>query len=102
MAVERAKRTWHLGQLRTDRRRPVSWFNPQRHTNDSSGGVARGDHASVRSGVANLTGEQKRRRASAHAVIGHEVAKVVVIEERARGNVGGRGDLLAREDSSIQ
>jgi hypothetical protein len=51
--------------------------------------------------VAKLAGEEKWRRVGAYPVVGHEEAKVAVIEERARGDGSSSSDLLTRQDFSI-
>jgi hypothetical protein len=79
----------------------VARFDPQSDSHNLSGRVARGDNPRVGSGVAKLAGEEKWRRVGAYPVVGHEEAKVGVIEERARGDVGGGSDLLTRQDFSI-
>jgi hypothetical protein len=77
-------------------------FDPQRHSNDLSGCLARSDNASVDSRMSKLTSEKEWRRMGSYAIVGHEKAKVRVIKERARGDISGGVDFHAREDSSIQ
>jgi hypothetical protein len=56
----------------------------------------------VLSRVAKLAREEEGQCASAHALVGHEVLKVVVVKEGPCRDAGGSVDLSRRQISVIQ